>query len=220
MRIVHAVRSDGFAGVERHVAGLARAQAAAGHQVCVIGGDPRSMATAVDNQGVVLQPAATVPQVASALRRMAPGSDVVHVHMTAAEVAATVAASTSTPWPVRAWSPVRQHSWRGSAPPSSAATARRGARRSTRRASVPTCMPKHWAFACGASSASARAAYGSGRVPAQATRRRRTSTCRTGATLRPTEPALVGEPMKEHLATDDGHGGQQPIHPPGGMARV
>lgn len=93
LRIVHAVRSDGFAGVEHHVATLAVAQRALGHRVATIGGDPDSMRAAVGG-AVPLRSAATVAQTARAIdawRRC----DVLHVHMTAAEIAAVVA--------VRSW---------------------------------------------------------------------------------------------------------------------
>ncbi|MDF2805136.1 MAG: hypothetical protein K0S43_82 [Cellulosimicrobium sp.] len=90
MRIVHAVRSDGFAGVERHVALLARAQAAAGHQVAVVGGRPDAMGDALAGAPVRQRSASTTLEVARALRRLSSGSDVVHVHMTAAEVGATI----------------------------------------------------------------------------------------------------------------------------------
>ena len=43
VRVLHAVRSDAFAGVESHVARLACAQAASGDEVVVIGGDPVRM---------------------------------------------------------------------------------------------------------------------------------------------------------------------------------
>ncbi|OLT54159.1 glycosyltransferase family 4 protein [Cellulosimicrobium sp. CUA-896] len=99
MRILHAVRSDGFAGVERHVARLARAQSAAGHEVAVLGGDPDGMRASVDDPAVPLRPAATTAQVAALLRRHGPSADVVHVHMTAAEVAAAVAARTVRGFP-------------------------------------------------------------------------------------------------------------------------
>ncbi|MCR6493757.1 glycosyltransferase family 4 protein [Cellulomonas sp. P24] len=91
MRITHAVRSDGFAGVERHVARLACAQAAAGHAVTVIGGDPMRMTAAVGASSVEARPARTTLAVARALRRAAADSDILHVHMTAAEIAATLA---------------------------------------------------------------------------------------------------------------------------------
>jgi hypothetical protein len=43
LRIVHAIRSDGFSGVERFVLRLASAQSRAGHRVHVIGGDEERM---------------------------------------------------------------------------------------------------------------------------------------------------------------------------------
>ena len=99
MRILHAVRSDGFAGVERHVARLARAQSAAGHDVAVVGGALDGMRTTVDDPTVPLLPAASTGDVVRALRRHAAAADVVHVHMTAAEVAAAVAARTTRGFP-------------------------------------------------------------------------------------------------------------------------
>lgn len=91
LRIVHAVRSDGFAGVERHLCVLARAQAADGHEVTVIGGDPDRMALALQGAGVRLLPGPTVAAVAAAVTRAARGADVVHTHMTAAEFAVSLA---------------------------------------------------------------------------------------------------------------------------------
>src|SRR3954454_16149879 len=97
MRIVHAVRSDAFAGVESHVARLARAQALAGDDVTVIGGHPDRM-TAVAGAGVRTLPSTTVSHVLKAVRRWAPGADVVHAHMTAAEIACAAAMlAVSTP---------------------------------------------------------------------------------------------------------------------------
>lgn len=92
MRIVHAVRSDGFAGVERHISRLAVGQQDAGHDVTVIGGDGPAMAAATGRSDVELVPAAdSVRAVAVALRAHAAGADIVHVHMTAAELAAGLA---------------------------------------------------------------------------------------------------------------------------------
>lgn len=90
LRILHAVRSDGFAGVERHVASLAAAQHDAGHRVAVIGGDPAAMQTAIGRTGVQHAPAVTVLDTVRAIagRRRC---DVLHVHMTAAELAAALA---------------------------------------------------------------------------------------------------------------------------------
>lgn len=99
MRILHAVRSDGFAGVERHVARLARAQSAAGHDVAVIGGAPDGMTTTIADPTVPLVPATTTGDVVRALRASAAAADLVHVHMTAAEVAAAVAARTTRGFP-------------------------------------------------------------------------------------------------------------------------
>lgn len=97
MRVLHAVRSDAFAGVESHVARLARAQADGGDEVVVVGGDPTRMASAV-GPGVRTLPAGTVTQVLAAVRRWAPSSDVVHAHMTAAEIAcATALLGVATP---------------------------------------------------------------------------------------------------------------------------
>ena len=90
MRILHAVRSDGFAGVESHVARLARAQQRLGHDVLVIGGAAARMPGAA-GPGVRLLPASTVREVLSAARPWVVGADVVHAHMTAAEIACAAA---------------------------------------------------------------------------------------------------------------------------------
>lgn len=93
MRIIHAIRSDGFAGVETHVARLAATQHDQGHHLTVIGGDPASMTATVARDEVDLIAATTVWDVAHALRRVAGRhrTAVVHTHMTAAEVAAVLA---------------------------------------------------------------------------------------------------------------------------------
>jgi len=87
MRVLHVVHSDAFSGVERHVAVLAGAQAAAGHDVVVIGGDPAAMADAADNPDVRLSPGGTLTEVAGSLRRYAHDADLVHTHMTVSELA-------------------------------------------------------------------------------------------------------------------------------------
>jgi glycosyltransferase involved in cell wall biosynthesis len=97
VRIVHAVRSDGFAGVESHVARLSRAQLARGDEVIVVGGHQSRMRAAI-GAGARTMPATTVMGVLGAVRRLAPGADVVHAHMTAAEIAcATGLLGTRTP---------------------------------------------------------------------------------------------------------------------------
>lgn len=92
MRVLHVIRSDGFAGVERHVVTLASAQARLGHEVAVVGGDPGLMARAGD-PSLHLTGARTTWDIVSAVghlrREFHP--DIVHAHMTAAEVGAATA---------------------------------------------------------------------------------------------------------------------------------
>lgn len=90
LRIVHAVRSDGFAGVERYIAVLAAEQARRGHRVTAIGGDQAAMGAAVAGSGVLCRAAVTTRAVARQLDAFR-GADVLHVHMTAAEAAAVLA---------------------------------------------------------------------------------------------------------------------------------
>lgn len=91
LRIVHAVRSRDFAGVEQHIRRLAIAQSAAGDEVHVIGGDPNRMAGPLLHAGATFAPAGTTFDVLLALRRRGPLADVVNSHMTAADGAAAVA---------------------------------------------------------------------------------------------------------------------------------
>ncbi len=89
LRIIHAVCSDRFAGVERFVLSLAIAQANAGHDVRVVGGDERRMSLALKAAGVPFAPGASVRQVVRALRSVE--VDVANTHMTAADGAAAIA---------------------------------------------------------------------------------------------------------------------------------
>lgn len=91
LRILHAIRSDGFSGVEQFVLRLARTQAADGHEVTVIGGDPPRMRPGLDEVGVAHVPAARTHEVTRAVRRLAREVDVVNTHMTAADVAVVAA---------------------------------------------------------------------------------------------------------------------------------
>jgi glycosyltransferase involved in cell wall biosynthesis len=93
MRILHGIVSGSFAGVERHVARLAAAQAAAGHDVHVVGGASREMSAELVTSGgsASHEPADGVGHLVRTVRRHVPGLDVLHVHMTAAEIAATLA---------------------------------------------------------------------------------------------------------------------------------
>lgn len=86
LRILHAIRSDGFAGVEQFVLRLASAQAHAGHHVHVIGGDPSRMRDPLAIAGIAFTPAARTVDVARAVRRLRRHTDVVNTHMTAADL--------------------------------------------------------------------------------------------------------------------------------------
>ena len=81
------VRSDSFGGVESYVGMVAPRLAARGCEVVVVGGDRDQMRRVSDL--VQWRPASTTWQVAVELKRLG-RLDVVHAHMTAAEVAATV----------------------------------------------------------------------------------------------------------------------------------
>jgi glycosyltransferase involved in cell wall biosynthesis len=87
MRVLHVVHSDAFSGVERHVAVLAGAQVAAGHDVVVVGGELSAMADAAGSSEVRHSPGGTLADVATSLKRYAWGADVVHTHMTVSELA-------------------------------------------------------------------------------------------------------------------------------------
>lgn len=91
LRIVHAVRSHRFAGVEQHIRRLALAQAASGDNVHVVGGDPVRMTGLLTSGGVAFTPARTTLEVYRALSRLGPHADVINSHMTAADVAAVMA---------------------------------------------------------------------------------------------------------------------------------
>ncbi|KHK99318.1 hypothetical protein LK09_03315 [Microbacterium mangrovi] len=91
IRVVHAIRSASFAGVEQFVRRLSIAQAEAGHDVHVIGGDPAHMAAPLADAGVGFEPADRTAAVAAAMRRRNDRADVVNTHMTAADIAAVQA---------------------------------------------------------------------------------------------------------------------------------
>ena len=67
MRITHVVCTENFAGVERHVAGLAQGLHDRGHEVTVLGGDQPRMRAAIAREGVTLVPA---PSPAAAMRQL------------------------------------------------------------------------------------------------------------------------------------------------------
>jgi len=97
LTVVHVVVSDAFAGVEAHVARLARAQAAAGHRVTVVGGAVDRVRD-VAGPDVRVLPGGSVRAAAASVARARAGADVLHAHMTAAEL---VAVLTARAWPAR-----------------------------------------------------------------------------------------------------------------------
>jgi glycosyltransferase involved in cell wall biosynthesis len=90
LRVVHVCCTDAFAGVERHVSELAAAQAAAGHQVTVIGGD-QSRVGEVAGPDVRVLAGTTVLEALRSLRRLQSRPQILNVHLTAAEIAAGTA---------------------------------------------------------------------------------------------------------------------------------
>ncbi len=91
MRIVHVIQSPAFAGVERHVAMLASAQATAGDDVWVIGGDPDRMRSELEPRVAHLQGGTTLQTIAAVRRTLRLMPDVVHAHMTVAETVSSLA---------------------------------------------------------------------------------------------------------------------------------
>jgi glycosyltransferase involved in cell wall biosynthesis/GT2 family glycosyltransferase len=87
--IVHVVRSDSFAGVERSIVEVASEQHRRGWRVVVVGGDPAVMRQELP-PGVLTLPGATLLRAYRSLRRLG-RVDVVHAHMTAAEAVAALA---------------------------------------------------------------------------------------------------------------------------------
>ncbi len=86
--VVHVVCTDAFAGVERYVATLAATQQGRGMSVAVLGGSTRRMPQELAGSGVRWAPASTPRAAVRSLATTRPG--LVHAHMTAAELAATL----------------------------------------------------------------------------------------------------------------------------------
>lgn len=85
-RVVHVVRSDSFAGVERYVTDTANELARRGWGVTVIGGNRRLMRSALAPE-VGFTPARSTAEVAAAIWDAGP-TPLLHTHMTAAEATA------------------------------------------------------------------------------------------------------------------------------------
>jgi glycosyltransferase involved in cell wall biosynthesis len=95
LRILHAISSDRFAGVEQFVRRLAIRQAQDGHTVAVFGGAAQHMAEPLGEAGVRWSVADSTVAVLAAVRRHLGTADVVNSHMTAADVASVAARATS-----------------------------------------------------------------------------------------------------------------------------
>jgi glycosyltransferase involved in cell wall biosynthesis len=89
LSVVHVVVTDAFAGVERYVCQVAGELASRGHRVATIGGDQDRMRAELGGD-VGRRPAASLVRAALAIAQQR-DTDVVHVHMTAAEGAAWLA---------------------------------------------------------------------------------------------------------------------------------
>jgi glycosyltransferase involved in cell wall biosynthesis len=92
LRVAQVIVSDAFAGTERYATNLAAGLSLAGADVFLVGGDPGQIRAALTErgEGVTPLPAATLAAAWSQLRRLG-RVDVVHAHLTSAEVAATLA---------------------------------------------------------------------------------------------------------------------------------
>jgi glycosyltransferase involved in cell wall biosynthesis len=89
LSITHVVVTRSFAGVERYVCQVSNQLAARGHRVTAIGGDAQRMEHELDSS-VVRRPAASLIGASLAIAGDH-DTDVLHLHMTAAEIAAWVA---------------------------------------------------------------------------------------------------------------------------------
>lgn len=85
MRVVHLVCSTGFAGVERYIVTVAGGLAREGVDVTVIGGDRAQMIAALEGTGVEWVPGDDMRQALASLRA-ARSSDVLHTHMSQADL--------------------------------------------------------------------------------------------------------------------------------------
>lgn len=89
-RVVHVVCTDAFAGVERYVVDVANEAAARGWDVSVVGGQPVRMRGEL-TAGVAFTPGSSVPRALAGVLGFG-HADVVHAHMTAAELVGALTA--------------------------------------------------------------------------------------------------------------------------------
>ena len=90
MRVVQVVCTDGFGGIERYVTTLANGLAGRGYRVSVLGGQARRMARELSGDVESWGPARGVLDVVTRLARIG-GADIVHAHMSHAELAGALA---------------------------------------------------------------------------------------------------------------------------------
>lgn len=95
--VVHVVATTAFAGVERYLTYVAPPLVEQGIAVTVVGGDPTRMTAAFHGTGVVHVPHTGLVGTGRWLRTASPRPDLVHVHMTAAELVAARALPRSGP---------------------------------------------------------------------------------------------------------------------------
>lgn len=96
MRILHVVHSAAFYGVERYVSTLAKAQAAMGDLVTVVGGEPSAMRMSLADCGVRWDQGDSLARMCASITRWR-GADVIHAHMTDAELATVAMRATVSP---------------------------------------------------------------------------------------------------------------------------
>jgi glycosyltransferase involved in cell wall biosynthesis len=89
LSVTHVVVTGAFAGVERYVCQVASALSARGHRVAAVGGQADRMEAELD-PSVARIPATSLARAAAAVARCR-GTEVLHLHMTAAEGAAWLA---------------------------------------------------------------------------------------------------------------------------------
>lgn len=92
--VVHIVATTKFAGVERYITYVAPGLVDAGFRVTVIGGDEVLMRSVLDPAGVTHLSYQSLRRAGAAIRRL--DADVVHAHMTSAELTAVLGARRHT----------------------------------------------------------------------------------------------------------------------------
>jgi glycosyltransferase involved in cell wall biosynthesis len=90
VHVVHLVATDAFAGVERYITYVAPALAAEGLDLTIVGGDASPMRRAIDGAPVRWHPYEGPRSTVSRLRALQ--ADIIHTHMTAAELVAALGA--------------------------------------------------------------------------------------------------------------------------------